>query len=95
LYFEEAIVGAQSLEKPRRGPLQFAALGETLPADKGELPAVDQLTTKWSPPGEARFPAGLLANQPGPDSIRLMAHCAFKPAEALCASLHPRISCHW
>ncbi len=66
LNFEGAIVGAQSLELPAPRPLQFAALGETLPAYQGELHAVGKLRTKWSPPEEAKFLAGLFSQSAGP-----------------------------
>ncbi len=66
LTFEGAIIGAQSLELPAPRPIQFPALGETLPAYEGELHATGVLRTRWSPPAEAKFLAGLFGQPTGP-----------------------------
>jgi hypothetical protein len=66
LTLDGAIVGAYSLELPAPRPIQFPALGETIPAYEGELHATGLLRTRWSPPAEAKFLDGLFGQSAGP-----------------------------
>jgi Disulphide bond corrector protein DsbC/AhpC/TSA family len=78
LNFAGAIVGAQSLELPPPRSVEFAALGETLPAYEGELHAVGKLRTKWSAPEDAKFLTGLFGQSAGPGLHRIKGTLRFQ-----------------
>jgi hypothetical protein len=83
LTFDGVIIGAQLLELPAPRPIQFPALGETLPAYEGELHATGVLRTRWSRPAEAKFLAGLFGRTAGPGPPPGQRHAALSSLQRL------------
>ncbi len=55
LQFEDSLVGDYALEMPTADPILLKALGETLPAYRGEIRAFGKMGIRWSPPIRAKF----------------------------------------
>lgn len=84
LTLTSALIDAQSLELPAPTPMNFAALGETLPVYSERLKAFGKVHVRWSPPMPAKFLEGIGKRiEPGP--YKLQGELKFQAcSEAVC-----------